>query len=90
MEKIGGYDPEVCLTANTLRRSYSLLRTVEGFRDLKGTRSFGFKGVNFETDCLISGLSKMTRAKYREMEEMGQRYLAWEILEEIDSRYSGF
>ncbi len=89
MEKITGYGPEVCTAANALRRSYSLARVLEGLRDTKGIRTFEFKRTIFETDFLISGVYRITRTRFRDLEEMGQKYLAWEIMEEIDSRYRG-
>lgn len=89
MEKITGYEPEVCATANVLDRSYSLLHALEGLKDMKGIRTFAYKEVAFEADYLISGLYRIARARYRDMEEMGLRHLAWEIMEEIDIRYRG-
>jgi|Napbiome12C3dose_1001474.scaffolds.fasta_scaffold00026_73 hypothetical protein len=89
MEKITGYAPEVCRAANVLRRSYSFARVMEGLKNMSGFRIYEFKGTTFETDYLVSGVYMIARTQYRDMEEMGQRYLAWEILEDIDSHYRG-
>lgn len=89
MERAKRFDPQVCRTADVFERSYTLLRIIEGFKDLFGIRRFEFRQNIFEAEDMTRWLSKCAGNKFKELEVMGHLHLAWEIMEEIDSRQPG-
>lgn len=88
MEKFNRCKIEGYPTARIMSRAYTLLNIVEGLKEVKGIQTFEYKGATFKADHLASGICLVVRAMYRDMEEMGQRHFAWEIMEDIDSRHN--
>jgi len=85
MEKMRGLNQKISETGQSLARTYCLARKLETLKDTEGCGFYEFQAATFKIDDLISGLHKSARARFRDMEEMGQRHMAREIMEEVDA-----
>lgn len=83
-EKSVRNDPAVDEKAAALSRVYKVLHLLQGYRDKTNAQVFRFGAVTFDINNLISGVSLVARTRFRDMDDFGQRDLAWEIMEKIN------
>lgn len=88
MEKLNSYDPVLQQKVDALTRSYSLLGELLKIQTRTNATQFDSGAMMFNMDCSISGVSGIARVRFRDMEEIGQRHLAWAIMEKIDEEHS--
>ncbi|OGE19453.1 hypothetical protein A3J19_02205 [Candidatus Daviesbacteria bacterium RIFCSPLOWO2_02_FULL_41_8] len=83
MEQLSNLSQKV----DALTRSYTLLSELLTIQSQTGAPRFDSGAMIFDMDCLITGVSRVARTRFRDMEEIGQRHLAWEIMEKIDEEH---